>query len=123
MKYYDEYETFDLERATEKVKGAGTYVIGKKGATEYGPAFAISNIIKTILRDEKKIPTLTTYLDGEIGGIEDVCLGVPVKLGRNGVEQIISLKMSNEETRGFLEAAKIVKKATDEVMASLKEFE
>jgi malate dehydrogenase len=123
MKYYDEYDTFDLERITEKVKSAGTYVIGKKGATEYGPAFAISNIIKTILRDEKKIPTLTTYLDGEIEGVKDVCLGVPVKLGRNGVEQIISLKMNNVETRGFLDAAKIIKKATDEVMVYFKDFE
>jgi malate dehydrogenase len=123
MKYYDEYDTFDLERITEKVKSAGTYVIGKKGATEYGPAFAISNIIKTILRDEKKIPTLTTYLDGEIEGVKDVCLGVPVKLGRNGVEQIISLKMNNVETRGFLDAAKIIKKATDEVMVYFEDFE
>jgi malate dehydrogenase len=123
MKYYDEYDTFDLERITEKVKSAGTYVIGKKGATEYGPAFAISNIIKTILRDEKKIPTLTTYLDREIEGVKDVCLGVPVKLGRNGVEQIISLKMNNVETRGFLDAAKIIKKATDEVMVYFKDFE
>ena len=123
MKYYDEYDTFDLERITEKVKSAGTYVIGKKGATEYGPAFAISNIIKTILRDEKKIPTLTTYLDGEIEGVKDVCLGVPVKLGRNGVEQIISLKINNVETRGFLDAAKIIKKATDEVMVYFKDFE
>ncbi|MGZ4856807.1 MAG: malate dehydrogenase [Methanobacteriaceae archaeon] len=123
MKYYDEYETFDLERTTEKVKGAGTYVIGKKGATEYGPAFAISNIIKTILRDEKKIPTLTTFLNGEIEEVKDVCLGVPVKLGRNGVEQIISLKMNNKEIRGFLEAAKIVKKTTEEVMASLKDLD
>ena len=119
MKYYDEYETFDLESIIEKVKGAGTYVIGKKGATEYGPAFAISNIIKSILRDEKKIPTLTTFLDGEIEGVKDVCLGVPVKLGKNGVEQIISLKMSNEEIKKFLEAAKFVKNATDEVMASI----
>jgi malate dehydrogenase len=122
MKYYDEYETFDLESITEKVKGAGTYVIGKKGATEYGPAFAISNIIKSILRDEKKIPTLTTYLDGEIEGVKDVCLGVPVKLGRTGVEQIIALKMSKEETTGFLDAAKFVKKVTEEVMASLKDI-
>ena len=119
MKYYDEYKTFDLESIIEKVKGAGTYVIGKKGATVYGPAFAISNIIKSILRDEKKIPTLTTFLDGEIEGVKDVCLGVPVKLGKNGVEQIISLKMSNEEIKKFLEAAKFVKNATDEVMASI----
>jgi len=122
MKYYDEYKTFDLESITEKVKGAGTYVIGKKGATEYGPAFAISNIIKSILRDEKKIPTLTTFLNGEIEGVKDVCLGVPVKLGKTGVEQIISLKMSDEERIKFLKAADYVKKVTDEVMTSIKDI-
>jgi malate dehydrogenase len=120
VKYFPQYQSFDVDAIVDKVKNAGSYVINKKGATEYGPAFAISNIVKTIINDEKRILTLTTYLDGEIDDVSDVCLGVPVKLGINGVERIISGKMSDKELEDFKTAAIVVKNATDEVMASLE---
>ena len=119
VKDFPQYQSFDVGAIVDKVKNAGSYVINKKGATEYGPAFAISNTVKTIINDEKRILTLTTYLDGEIDGVRDVCLGVPVKLGINGVERIISVKMSDDELKDFKTAANIVKKATAKVMASL----
>ncbi|EKF85456.1 malate dehydrogenase [Methanobacterium formicicum] len=121
VKYFPQYQSFDVDAIVDKVKNAGSYVINKKGATEYGPAFAISNIVKTIINDEKRILTLTTYLDGEIDDVSDVCLGVPVKLGINGVERIISGKMSDNELEDFKTAARVVKSATDEVMASLED--
>jgi malate dehydrogenase len=120
VKYFPQYQSFDVDAIVDKVKNAGSYVINKKGATEYGPAFAISNIVKTIINDEKRILTLTTYLDGEIDDVSDVCLGVPVKLGINGVERIISGKMSDKELEDFETAARVVKNATNEVMASLE---
>jgi malate dehydrogenase len=120
VKYFPQYQSFDVDAIVDKVKNAGSYVINKKGATEYGPAFAISNIVKTIINDEKRILTLTTYLDGEIDDVSDVCLGVPVKLGINGVERIISGKMSDKELEDFKTAAKVVKNATNEIMASLE---
>ena len=120
VKYFPQYQSFDVDTIVDKVKNAGSYVINKKDATEYGPAFAISNIVKTIINDEKRILTLTTYLDGEIDEVGDVCLGVPVKLGINGVERIISGKMSDKELQDFKTAAKVVKNATAEVMASLE---
>jgi malate dehydrogenase len=119
-KDFPQYQSFDVETIVDKVKNAGSYVINKKGATEYGPAFAISNTVKTIINDEKRILTLTTYLDGEIDGVRDVCLGVPVKLGINGVERIISVKMSDDELKDFKTAANVVKKATAKIMASLE---
>jgi malate dehydrogenase len=121
VKYFPQYQSFDVEGIIEKVKTAGSYVINKKGATEYGPAFAVSNIVKTILNDEKRILTLTTYLDGEIDDVNDVCLGVPVKLGINGVERIIGIKMSNDELESFKLAAKVVKRSTHEIMELLNE--
>ncbi|NYB52611.1 MAG: malate dehydrogenase [Methanobacteriaceae archaeon] len=121
VEYFPQYQSFDVDSIVEKVKTAGSYVINKKGATEYGPAFAISNIIKTILNDEKRILTLTTYLDGEIHGTEDVCLGVPVKLGINGVERIIGIKMNDDELESFKSAANYVKNSTDEIMNILNE--
>lgn len=116
LKYYSNYKNFDMEYMVEKVKSAGTEVISRKGATEYGPAYAISNIVTTILNDEKKILTVSAYLEGEIEGIEGVCLGVPTKLGENGIEEIISIKMSEYEKKSFIKAAEAVKKLTNDVL-------
>lgn len=120
LKNYALDGTIDIEGMVKKVINAGSYVINKKGSTEYGPAYAIANIINTILNDEKKILTVSAYLDGEIEGIKDVCLGVPVKLGINGIERIIPIKMNDNETKAFKNAANIVKMNTERVMDSLE---
>jgi malate dehydrogenase len=112
--------TIDVEGMVKKVINAGSYVIDKKGSTEFGPAYAIANIISTILNDDKKILTVSAYLDGEIEDIKDVCLGVPVKLGINGIERIIPIKMSQNEIDAFKKASKFVKKETDAVIKSLE---
>jgi malate dehydrogenase len=120
LKNYALDGTLDMEGMVKKVINAGSYVINKKGSTEFGPAYAVSNIINTVLNDEKKILTVSAYLDGEIKGIKDVCLGVPVKLGINGIERIIPIKMNDNETTAFKNAAQFVKEHTREVMESLK---
>jgi malate dehydrogenase len=120
LKNYALDGTLDMEGMVKKVINAGSYVIKKKGSTEFGPAYAVANIISTILNDEKKILTVSAYLDGEIKGVKDVCLGVPVKLGINGIERIIPIKMNDNETNAFLKAAEFVKKRTDEVMNKLE---
>jgi len=118
--YFSGYKPFNLEKTLMKVRNAGSYIIGKKGATQYGPAFAISNIITTILNDERKILTVSAYLEGEIEGINDVCLGVPVKLGRDGIEGILPIKMSDEERKEFLEASDVVKRDTHTICKYLE---
>lgn len=123
LKNYALDGTLDIEGMVKKVINAGSYVINKKGSTEFGPAYAIANIINTILNDEKRILTVTAYLDGEIEDIKDVCLGVPVKLGINGIERIIPIKMNDNETKAFLNASKFVKNKTDEVMKSLGDLD
>ncbi len=121
LKYFKGYDDFDMDRTVEKVKNAGNYVIQKKGATEYGPAFAISNIATIVLNDEKKILTVSAFLDGEIEGVEDVCLGVPVKLGISGIERIIPIIMTERERKAFLKAAETVKKDTNSVIEAIDE--
>ncbi len=118
--YFTGYEPFNIIETIEKVKNAGSNIIGKKGATEYGPAFAISNIVTTILNDENRILTVSAYLEGEIENIEDVCLGVPVKLGIEGIKGVLPIKMSEKEMKSFLEASDVVKKETYRLM---KDFE
>ncbi|MDR2623353.1 MAG: malate dehydrogenase [Methanobrevibacter sp.] len=119
IEYLSKYTSFNIDETIEQVKNAGNYVIGKKGATEYGPAYAISNVASAILKDEKKILTVSTFLEGEIEGVNDVCLGVPVKLGVKGAERIIPIKMNKQEKSLFLEAANTVKACTRNVMKKL----
>ena len=117
--YFTGYKPFDIKKTIETVKNAGNNIISKKGATEYGPAFAISNIVTTVLNDERKILTVSAYLEGEIEGIDDVCLGVPVKLGIEGIEGILPIKMSDDERDSFIKAAEVVKKDTKKIMENL----
>ncbi|MGB9937585.1 MAG: malate dehydrogenase [Methanobacterium sp.] len=118
--YFTGYQPFDIKKTIENVRDAGSNIISKKGATEYGPAFAISNIVTTVLNDENKILTVSAYLEGEIENIEDVCLGVPVKLGIEGIKGILPIKMSENERKSFIKAAEEVKKETDKIMNHLK---
>lgn len=117
--YFTGYKPFDIKNTIENVKNAGSNIISKKGATEYGPAFAISNIVTTVLNNENKILTVSAYLEGEIENIEDVCLGVPVKLGIEGIKGILPIKMSEEERKNFLKAAEVVKNETDKIMEKI----
>lgn len=118
--YFTGYQPFNIKETIEKVKNAGSNIIGKKGATEYGPAFAISNIVTTILNDENRILTVSAYLEGEIEDIEDVCLGVPVKLGIEGIKGILPIKMSENERKSFLEAAEVVRRETYKIIKKLE---
>ena len=91
------------------VNGGGEIVaLLKTGSAFYAPALATGQMIKSILLDKKRILPCATYLDGEYG-IKDAVVGVPVKLGRNGIEQIIELKLNSEESDALKKSAEAVK--------------
>ena len=119
LKYFVEYVDLDISRLVNRLKKAGNTIISKKGATEYGPSYAISNLISTIINDTHKILTVTTYLDGEIENVEEVSLGVPVVLSKNGVAMIVPIHMNHIERKEFKQAARVVRKATDDVLEKL----
>jgi malate dehydrogenase len=119
LKYFRNYNTLDVNKMIDRVKYAGTEVIKRKGATEYGPAYAIYNLVTTIVNDEQKILTVSTFLDGEIEGIKEVCLGVPVKLGRKGIERIIPVEMDEFEKKSFIKASQSVMELTNYVFKEI----
>lgn len=83
-------------------KGGGEIVsLLKTGSAYYAPGAAVAQMVEAILKDRKLIVPCSVYLQGEYG-LHDICFGVPVKLGRNGVEQIIELPLNDEE-RAMLE--------------------
>lgn len=121
LKYFVEYVDLDITRLVNRLKKAGNTIISKKGATEYGPSYAISNLISTIISDTHKILTVTTYLDGEIENVEDVSLGVPVVLSKKGVAMIVPIHMNHIERKEFKQAARVVRKATEEVLEKIND--
>ena len=121
LKYFIREVDIDVMRLIKRLKNAGNTIISKKGATEYGPAFAISNLISTVITDSHKILTVSTYLDGQIEGVSDVSLGVPVVLSKKGIAMIVPIHMNDYEKEKFFEAANVVKETTDFVLNELKE--
>ena len=98
----------------------GGIPISKKGATEYGPAYAISNLITTVITNTHKILTVSLYLDGEITDVNGVALGVPAVMYKKGIAMIVPIRMNDYETVKFQKAAEEIRKLTDEVRESLK---
>ncbi len=94
----------EREEILEELRVSAMNVIEKKGATEWGPANGCAHMVEAILRDTGEVVPASLYLDGEYG-LEGAALGVPVKLGKNGVEEIVDWELSEDEAAGLLEAA------------------
>jgi len=67
-------------------------------------------MVEAVILDRKQVMPCATYLQGEYG-IENTVIGVPVKLGRNGVEQVIELKLTAEEKAALASSAKVIQEA------------
>jgi malate dehydrogenase len=78
----------------------------------YAPGAAGASLVESILRDEKKLITCCVALDGEYGQ-KDICLGVPVVIGKNGWEKIVDFKLSEEEQVLFNKSAEAVRSMND----------
>jgi malate dehydrogenase len=98
-----------LNDVSSKTMVGGATLTGLLGTSAwYAPGAAIGQIVESILRDEKKIIPSCVYLNGEYGQ-KDICIGVPVVIGRNGWEKIINLRLSNSEKEAFEKSALAVR--------------
>jgi malate dehydrogenase len=73
----------------------------------YAPGAAVSALVHAIACDQKKIFPCSVYLDGEYG-LKDICIGVPVILGKNGIEKIVEIDLSENEKAALNESASSV---------------
>jgi malate dehydrogenase len=119
LKYFVEYVKLDINGLVEQLKNAGNTIISKKGATEYGPAFAISNLMSTMITDTHKVLTVSCYLDGEVENVKDVSLGVPAVISKKGIAMIVPIHMNDIEKEDFMKAAETIRDATYEVKENL----
>ena len=95
-----------LERLYQRTRDAGAEIVGllKKGSAYYAPSAAVAQMVNAIVGDTKELLPVCAWCTGEYG-ISDVYVGVPVRLGRNGVEEIVELALSDEELEQLRAAA------------------
>jgi malate dehydrogenase len=98
-----------LEEVVEDTKVGGATLTKLLGTSAwYAPGAAVSAMAQAIVCDHKKMFPCSTFLDGEYG-LSDICIGVPVLLGKNGIEQIIEIPLDATEKAKFLESAEGVR--------------
>jgi malate dehydrogenase len=87
-----------LEQIVQRTRDGGAEIVKylKTGSAYYAPSSAFTEMVEAILKDKKKIMPCAIYLQGEYG-INGLFVGVPVKLGANGVEKIIEIKLTADE--------------------------
>ena len=107
-----------IENVIQQTKNGGGTLTNLLGTSAwYAPGAAIAIMAEAIARNARKLLPCITYLDGEYGE-KDVCAGVPVILGGNGVEMIIQLKLTKEEGEMFAQSVAAVRK-TNEKLSSI----
>jgi malate dehydrogenase len=99
-----------LEKIITRTRNGGAEIVNylKTGSAYYAPSAAVVEMIDAIFNDRKKILPCAAYLEGEYG-INGLFVGVPVKLGAKGIEQIIEIKLTAEERAALEKSAASVK--------------
>ncbi len=98
-----------LNKIVERTKKGGGEIVNLLGTSAwYAPGAAAAQMVEAILKDEQRIFPCCAWLDGQYG-LKDMYLGVPVKLGKNGIEEIIELDLNEDEKALLHDSAKSVK--------------
>jgi malate dehydrogenase len=99
-----------IDRLVQRTRDGGAEIVKhlKTGSAYYAPSAAVAEMVEAILKDKKKIVPCAAYLEGEYG-INGLFIGVPCKLGSNGIEKIIEIKLTPEEQAALQKSADSVK--------------
>ncbi|MBI2165455.1 MAG: malate dehydrogenase [Chloroflexi bacterium] len=105
-----------LAQIVKRTQDGGAEIVNllKTGSAYYAPSAAVVEMVESILFDQKRLLPCCAYLQGEYG-IHDLFVGVPVKLGARGVEQILQFELSAEEQQALHKSAASVKELSDKM--------
>lgn len=111
-----------LDAIIEHTRRGGQEILEllKTGSTFYAPSAALSEMTEAILKDKKKLLPCTAFCQGEYG-IRDVFIGVPVKLGLRGMEEIFPLPLTSEELKALQKSAEVVRLQCEAIERLLQE--
>ncbi len=103
-----------IDALVDRTRNGGAEIVGllKTGSAFYAPASAAVEMAESIVKDKKKILPCAAYLQGEYG-VQDLFIGVPVKLGANGVEEIIEITLTADENQALQKSAAAVQELKD----------
>jgi malate dehydrogenase len=109
-----------IDALVQRTRNGGAEIVSllKTGSAYYAPASAAVEMTESILKDKKKILPCAAYLEGEYG-IRDLFIGVPVKLGTRGIEQVVEIKLTAEENAALQKSAAAVQELKS-ALAKLK---
>ncbi len=98
-----------IDALIDRTRKGGAEIVGllKTGSAFYAPASAAVEMAESILKDKKKILPCAAYLEGEYG-LNDLFIGVPVKLGKNGIEEIVQIRLTDDEKEALQKSADAV---------------
>lgn len=108
------FTEIEKKEIIDELKHSALKVISKKGATIYAPTNNTVNMVEVILKNERKTCICSTILNGEYG-LKDISIGVPVILGKNGVEEILKWELEEEERRIFYLGAETIRKTIESI--------
>lgn len=110
-----------IDRLVDRTRKGGAEIVAllKTGSAYYAPAAAAAEMVEAILTDRRHLAPCAAYLRGEYG-IEDLFIGVPVILGKNGVESVVELELTDAERAQLAASAASVKKGVDELSTFFK---
>tara|TARA_B100000315_G_scaffold117295_1_gene107534 strand:+ start:755 stop:1696 length:942 start_codon:yes stop_codon:yes gene_type:complete len=105
-----------VDKIVERTRKGGGEIVAllKTGSAYYAPGASAVQMVESIIKDKKRILPCAAYLEGEYD-IEGLFVGVPVKLGSNGIEEIIEIKLTDEESNSLKASADAVKKTLTEL--------
>ncbi len=103
-----------IEAIIERTRKGGGEIVKylKTGSAYYAPSLAVTEMVESIVKDKKKILPCAAYLEGEYG-INDLYFGVPIKLGANGVEEIIEIDLTDAEKEAIKQSEAAVRNVID----------
>ena len=101
-----------IEKIVKRTRGAGGEIVAllKTGSAYYSPSASVIQMAEAILKDKKRILPCAVCLEGEYGIRDGMFVGVPAKLGANGVEEIIQLKLTEEENSALQKSVEVIRK-------------
>ena len=103
-----------IEAIVDRTRNGGAEIVAllKTGSAYYAPASAAVEMAESILKDKKKILPCAAYLQGEYG-LQDLFIGVPVKLGAGGIEEIVEIQLTDAEQAALNKSADAVRELKD----------
>lgn len=110
-----------IEELIAQTRETGAKIVSflKTGSAYYGPSAAAYSMIESMIKDKKEVMPTSAYLSGQYG-LDDICIGVPARLGRKGIEEIVELALNEEEKEAFNKSAKTIKESIKELMKEIR---